>query len=121
MLSIFQHIMELQQEIEEEFFSKRNVVGVAVGYKESNGVITDEPAMVVMVETKHPLLALSAQDVVPKEVKGVRTDVYEVGKLVAERALKAGITSVVFDRGGYLYHGRVKALADGAREGGLKF
>ena len=39
-----------------------------------------------------------------------------VGKLVAERALKAGVNNVVFDRGGYLYHGRVKALADGARE-----
>jgi large subunit ribosomal protein L18 len=44
-----------------------------------------------------------------------------VGKLVAERALKAGIKDVVFDRGGYLYHGRVKALADAAREAGLNF
>ena len=44
-----------------------------------------------------------------------------VGKLVAERALAAGVTEVVFDRGPYLYHGRVKALADGAREGGLSF
>jgi large subunit ribosomal protein L18 len=44
-----------------------------------------------------------------------------IGKLVAERALAAGITAVVFDRGQYLYHGRVKALADGAREGGLNF
>jgi large subunit ribosomal protein L18 len=44
-----------------------------------------------------------------------------VGKLIAERATKAGITQVVFDRGGYLYHGRVKALADAAREGGLSF
>ena len=44
-----------------------------------------------------------------------------VGKLVAERALKAGIDAVVFDRGGFIYHGRVKALADAAREGGLKF
>jgi large subunit ribosomal protein L18 len=44
-----------------------------------------------------------------------------VGKLVAERALAAGITQVVFDRGAYLYHGRVKALADAAREGGLAF
>ena len=44
-----------------------------------------------------------------------------VGKLVAERAKAAGVTQVVFDRGAYLFHGRVKALADGAREGGLDF
>src|SRR5271166_4194409 len=44
-----------------------------------------------------------------------------IGKRVAERAASKGIEQVVFDRGGYLYHGRVKALADGAREGGLKF
>ncbi|MCA3630093.1 MAG: 50S ribosomal protein L18 [Methylobacterium sp.] len=44
-----------------------------------------------------------------------------IGKLVAERAKKAGVTQVVFDRGSYLYHGRVKALAEGAREGGLDF
>jgi large subunit ribosomal protein L18 len=44
-----------------------------------------------------------------------------VGKLVAERAKAAGVTKVVFDRGGYLYHGRIKALADSAREGGLDF
>lgn len=44
-----------------------------------------------------------------------------VGALIAERAKSAGVTEVVFDRGSYLYHGRVKALADGAREGGLSF
>jgi large subunit ribosomal protein L18 len=44
-----------------------------------------------------------------------------IGKLVAERAIKAGVKDVVFDRGGYIYHGRVKALADAAREGGLNF
>lgn len=44
-----------------------------------------------------------------------------VGKLVAERALAAGVKQVVFDRGGYMYHGRIKALADAAREGGLEF
>lgn len=45
----------------------------------------------------------------------------KVGKLIAERAAEKGITTVVFDRSGYIYHGRVQALADGAREGGLKF
>ena len=45
----------------------------------------------------------------------------EVGKLIADRAIKAGVKDVVFDRGGYLFHGRVKALADGAREAGLNF
>ena len=44
-----------------------------------------------------------------------------VGNLIAKRALEAGITNVVFDRGGYIFHGRVKELADGAREGGLNF
>jgi large subunit ribosomal protein L18 len=45
----------------------------------------------------------------------------EVGRLVAERAVEAGIKDVVFDRGGYIFHGRIKALADAAREGGLNF
>ena len=45
----------------------------------------------------------------------------EIGKLVAERARSAGVTRVIFDRSGYIYHGRVKALADAAREGGLEF
>lgn len=54
--------------------------------------------------------------------KGKKTEqAAEVGKLLAASAKKAGIETVVFDRGGYLYHGRVKALADGAREGGLRF
>jgi large subunit ribosomal protein L18 len=57
-----------------------------------------------------------------KSFKGTKTEqAAEVGKLVAARAKAAGIETIVFDRGGYLYHGRVKALADGAREGGLRF
>ena len=53
---------------------------------------------------------------------GTKTDAArKVGELVAERAKAKGIEAVVFDRGGYLYHGRVKALAEGAREGGLQF
>jgi large subunit ribosomal protein L18 len=51
-----------------------------------------------------------------------KTDIARAaGKLLAERARERGITKVVFDRGGYIYHGRVKAFADGAREGGLEF
>ena len=57
-----------------------------------------------------------------KSFKGNKTEqAAEVGKLLAANAKKAKVERVVFDRGGYLYHGRVKALADGAREGGLKF
>lgn len=68
------------------------------------------------------LLAASSAD---KTINGAAGNKSEkaamVGKMVAEKALAAGITEVVFDRNGYLYHGRVKQLADAAREGGLKF
>ena len=57
-----------------------------------------------------------------KSFKGSKSEqAAEVGKLLADNAKKANVETVVFDRGGYLYHGRVKALADAAREGGLKF
>ena len=56
------------------------------------------------------------------DVKGSKVELaIAVGKKAAEKAIAAGIAQVVFDRNGYLYHGRVKALAEGAREGGLKF
>ena len=54
--------------------------------------------------------------------KGTKSEIAAtVGKAIAEKAVKAGIGKIAFDRGGYLYHGRVKALAEAAREGGLKF
>jgi large subunit ribosomal protein L18 len=57
-----------------------------------------------------------------RSFKGAKTaQAAEVGKLLAKRAKEAGIDTAVFDRGGYLYHGRVKALAEAVREGGLKF
>jgi len=61
---------------------------------------------------------------ITKEVKSTAGKIaqsFELGKLLAEKAKKAGVSGVVFDRGGYKYHGRVKAAADGAREGGLDF
>jgi len=67
------------------------------------------------------LAAASSQNLA-KSFKGDKTaQAAEVGKALAGAAKKAGIETAVFDRGGYLYHGRVKALADAAREGGLKF
>jgi large subunit ribosomal protein L18 len=71
-------------------------------------------------DTKGLTLAAASSHNLDSKVPGVE-QAGAVGKLVAERAVAAGIKSVVFDRGGYLYHGRVKALADGAREGGLQF
>ncbi|MBI3208375.1 MAG: 50S ribosomal protein L18 [Candidatus Solibacter usitatus] len=65
--------------------------------------------------------ASSAQDEVAAKSGGNLAGAKTIGKLVAERALAKGIQNVVFDRGGFLYHGRVKALADAAREAGLKF
>ena len=68
------------------------------------------------------LCSASTIDKANRLVKGGdREAAAKVGKLIAERALKAGITTVVFDRGAYLFHGRVKALAEAAREGGLLF
>ena len=68
-------------------------------------------------------VTLASASTLDKEVsKGTKKEqAIVVGKLVAERAVAKGISEVVFDRGGYLYHGRVKALADSARENGLKF
>ena len=67
-------------------------------------------------------LAAASHLALAKSFKGDKTEqATEVGKLLAKNAKAAGIEAVVFDRAGYLYHGRVKALADGAREGGLSF
>lgn len=67
---------------------------------------------------------LVAASTLDKEIKNKASNIEaakEVGTLIANRAIKAGIKSVVFDRGGYIYHGKVKALAESAREAGLEF
>lgn len=67
------------------------------------------------------LVSASTSEKAFKNYGGNKDAAHEVGKVLAERAAKKKITEVVFDRGGYVYHGRVKELAEGAREGGLKF
>ncbi len=68
---------------------------------------------------------LASASTLDKDLKGktgaTRDGAAQVGKALAERAKKAGVSKVVFDRGGFLFHGRVKALADAARDGGLEF
>lgn len=72
-------------------------------------------------DTQHKTL-LSVADTHLKDAKGTKTEkALKLGKLIGEKAKEKGIKAVVFDRAGYLYHGRVKALANGAREGGLEF
>jgi large subunit ribosomal protein L18 len=82
----------------------------------------------VIDDTKGSTIVAAASIEKGKSIKGDKrptggnlSSAKEVGKLIAERAKQKGISKVVFDRGGYLYHGRVKALADAAREAGLKF
>ncbi|MBC2839635.1 50S ribosomal protein L18 [Robiginitalea sp. SC105] len=79
-------------------------------------------AQVIDDTTGRTLAAASSRDKELAKAKGTKSEIAEaVGKSLAERAKAAGVEMVSFDRGGYQYHGRVKSLADGAREGGLKF
>ena len=76
-------------------------------------------AQLIDDQNSKTLCAVSSRSIDDKMNKVEKSSL--VGKALAEKALQAGIHQVVFDRNGYLYHGRVKSLADGAREGGLKF
>jgi large subunit ribosomal protein L18 len=69
----------------------------------------------------HTVAAASSQEGAMRGRRLTKETAAEVGKLIAARAKEAGITRVVFDRGGFVYHGRIKSLADGAREEGLEF
>ncbi len=79
-------------------------------------------AQIIDDEAGKTLAAASTLEKDARKTTGATVDAATaIGKTIAERAKKAGVTQVVFDRGGFLFHGRVKALADGAREGGLEF
>ena len=79
-------------------------------------------AQLVNDVTGETIAAASSRDKDLSTAKGTKTEVaILVGKSIGEKALKAGVSNITFDRAGYLYHGRVKSLAEGAREAGLKF
>lgn len=77
-------------------------------------------AQIIDDSKSHTIVSVSSAELDKKSTVNVETS-KTVGKKLAERAIASGIDSIVFDRNGYLYHGNIKALADGAREGGLKF
>jgi large subunit ribosomal protein L18 len=107
--------------------NRRNLLRVALGKRPRLSVYRSGRHIDAQVIDDAEGRTLAAASTLEKDLKGRlktgadRAAATEVGKLVAERAKAAGVTAVVFDRGGYLYHGRVKALADAAREGGLEF
>ena len=79
-------------------------------------------AQVIDDVTGKTIVASSSRDKGISTEKGSKSEIASlVGKAVAEKAIKAGVNTISFDRGGFLYHGRIKSLAEGAREGGLKF
>ena len=78
-------------------------------------------AQVIDDQTGRTLAAASSQEATLRSKTLTVATATEIGKLVAERAKEAGVAAVVFDRGGYTYHGRIKALADAARASGLEF
>lgn len=79
-------------------------------------------AQIIDDVTGKTISAASSRDKDISSAKGTKSEIAAlVGKAVAERALKSGVETIAFDRGGYRYHGRVQSLADGAREAGLKF
>ena len=78
-------------------------------------------AQVIDDQTGRTLAAASSQEANLRSKTLTVATATEIGKLVAERAKEAGVAAVVFDRGGYTYHGRIKALADAARASGLEF
>jgi hypothetical protein len=78
-----EHVFEAQAAVTNMLLAKSNVIGVAVGLKESEGVLTDEIAIVALVERKKPIAALSSSDLIPKNLDGFRTDVFEIGVVQA--------------------------------------
>ena len=105
---------------------KRRIRGIVNGTSEKPRMTvfrSNKEIYVQLIDDKLGNTLVSASSVKLKKTKSSTKSsiASEVGKIIAEKSIKLGINQVMFDRNGYLYHGRVKMLADGARDGGLKF
>ena len=110
---------KVERRIKIKFRIRKNVNGTAERPRMS--VFRSNKQIYVQVINDLTGKTLVAASSLGMETMPKKEQAAKVGELVAQKALEAGITQVVFDRNGYLYHGRVKELADGARKGGLKF
>ena len=106
------------------FRSNKNIYAQLINDEKGATLIAASDKELRKSETRSTKSETNSKSKIPKKEKKMTGKIlaaYEVGKLIAEKAIKKDIKKVVFDRGGRKYHGRVKAVADGAREGGLKF
>jgi len=105
---------------------KRRIRGIVNGTSEKPRMTifrSNKEIYVQLIDDSVGNTLVSASSVKLKKTKSITKSLIasEVGKIIAEKSIKLGINRVMFDRNGYLYHGRVKMLAEGARDGGLKF
>ncbi len=107
-------------------YNKHDVIGLEQLYLEIRPFIRNHPNLGILLDDNMGITIVSASTLEKEMREDIKSGATcsaatRVGSLIAERAIAKGLTDVVFDRGGYLFHGRVKALADSARKSGLKF
>ena len=105
---------------------RRNVRKIANGRPRLSVFRSSQHIYAQVIDDEKGVTLAAASSIEPDMRKSLKTGANreaasEIGKILAERAIKAGVSDVVFDRGSYIFHGRVKALAEAAREGGLNF
>lgn len=103
------------------FKSKKHIYTQLINDEKSKTIVSASDQELEKSKIKSPKIKKKEISEAQKSLSSKVTIAYEVGKLIAKKALNKKIEQVVFDRGGYLYHGKVKAVAEGAREEGLKF
>ena len=82
-MATIEQISKIKSKFQPKLMKKKNVVGVGVGFKETKGKVTEQLSLVVLVKEKKPLAELASKDVIPVEIKGIKTDVKEIGNIIA--------------------------------------